>query len=53
MKAERPLDVVFFKTEAGNEPVRKWLKCLPREECPTVGVDILKVQYEKESPSRQ
>ena len=44
-KAERPLNVVFFKTEAGNEPVREWLKHLPREECQTVGVDILKVQY--------
>jgi hypothetical protein len=25
MKAERPLKVVFFKTETGNEPVREWL----------------------------
>ncbi|NBV21674.1 MAG: type II toxin-antitoxin system RelE/ParE family toxin [Proteobacteria bacterium] len=45
MKAERPLDVVFFKTEAGDEPVREWLKSLPREECQTVGADILTVQY--------
>ena len=35
----------FFKTEAGNEPVREWLKRLPRDECQCVGVDILKVQY--------
>jgi len=26
------LDVVFYKTEAGNEPVREWLKSLPRED---------------------
>jgi hypothetical protein len=26
------LDVVFYKTQAGNEPVREWLKSLPREE---------------------
>ena len=45
MKAERPLNVVFFRTEAGNEPVREWLKRLPRDECQRVGVDILKVQY--------
>ena len=45
MKAERPLKVVFFRTEAGNEPVREWLRSLPREECKTVGVDILKVQF--------
>ena len=45
MKAERPLEVVFFKTKAGNEPVREWLKSLPREDCKTVGADILTVQY--------
>jgi phage-related protein len=37
--------VVFFQSDAGNEPVRHWLKALPKEECKTVGVDILKVQY--------
>ena len=30
MKSDRPLAVVFFRTEAGNEPVREWLKSLPR-----------------------
>ena len=37
MKAARPLNVVFFKTEADNEPVREWLKCLPREERHAIG----------------
>jgi phage-related protein len=45
MKSERPLKVVFFKTETGNEPVREWLKELPKEECKTIGTDILTVQY--------
>ena len=45
MKAERPLDVVFFRTEAGNEPVRDWLKSLPREERHSIGEDLLTVQY--------
>ena len=45
MKAERPLNVVFFKTEAGNEPVRKWLKGLSKEDCKVIGTDILTVQY--------
>ena len=40
MKAERPLKVVFFKTEAGNEPVREWLKDLPKEDCKVIGTDI-------------
>jgi phage-related protein len=45
MKAERPLKVVFFKTETGNEPVREWLKDLPKEDCRVIGTDILTVQY--------
>jgi hypothetical protein len=45
MKAERPLNVVFFKTEAGNEPVREWLLDLPKEDCKIIGRDILTVQY--------
>jgi hypothetical protein len=39
MKAERPLKVVFFKTGAGNEPVREWLKQLPAEERNAIGSD--------------
>jgi len=39
------LDVVFFKTEAGNEPVREWLKSLPREDRKTIGEDIKTAQY--------
>src|SRR5436853_5642271 len=45
MKAERPLNVVFFKSEAGNEPVREWLRGLPNEERKIIGGDILSVQY--------
>ena len=45
MKAERPLKVVFFKTETGNEPVREWLKELSKEDCKAIGTDILTVQY--------
>ena len=45
MKAERPLKVVFFKTDTGNEPVRDWLKDLSRDDCKAIGTDILTVQY--------
>ena len=45
MKGERPLNVVFYKTGAGTEPVRQWLKSLPVEERKAVGTDILSVQY--------
>jgi hypothetical protein len=43
MKAERPLKVVFFKTETGKEPVREWLKEMSKEDCKSIGADILTV----------
>lgn len=45
MKSERPLAIVFFQTEAGNEPVREWLKALSKEDRKAIGEDILTVQY--------
>jgi phage-related protein len=45
MKAERPLRVIFFKTDTDNEPVREWLKSLPKEDCKIIGADILTVQF--------
>jgi phage-related protein len=45
MKAERPLKVVFFQTDTGNEPVREWLKGLSKEDCKIIGTDILTAQY--------
>lgn len=39
------LRVVFFKTEGGQEPVREWIKTLPREEQRLIGKRILAVQY--------
>ncbi|MDL1912676.1 type II toxin-antitoxin system RelE/ParE family toxin [Chloroflexi bacterium CFX6] len=39
------LDVVFYKSEAGNEPVREWLKSLPREDRRIIGEDIKTAQY--------
>lgn len=46
MSAEpRPLAVRFFASEAGNEPVREWLKSLPDEDRKAIGSDILAVQW--------
>jgi phage-related protein len=43
---QRPiLSVVFFKTSAGNEPVREWLKVLARDDKRTVGYDMKTAQY--------
>ena len=38
------LGVKFFRTEAGNEPVREWLTALAREQRRMVGTDIKTVQ---------
>jgi len=40
-----PLSVVFYKTDSGNEPVREWLRDLPREERKIIGEDIKTVQF--------
>jgi phage-related protein len=36
---------IFFRTEAGNEPVRAWLKALPGEDRHLIGQDIRTVEY--------
>lgn len=38
------LKVAFFRTEAGNEPVREWLQDLPREHKRQIGEDIKTAQ---------
>lgn len=43
--APRPLRTLFFKTEAGNEPVREWLRDLPLSDKKVIGADILAVQW--------
>lgn len=42
---ERKLDAVFFRTDAGSEPVRDWLLSLAKDERKVIGDDVLKVQY--------
>ncbi len=38
------LNVVFYRSESGNEPVREWLKDLPREDKKLIGEDIKTAQ---------
>jgi phage-related protein len=45
MTDELRLRVVFYKTTAGNEPVREWLKELPSEERKIIGDDLKTAQY--------
>lgn len=39
------LEVFFYSTSSGNEPVKEWLKSLPREDMRSIGFDIKTVQY--------
>lgn len=41
----KQLTVVFYRTSAGTEPVRDWLKELTREERKTIGIDIKTVEF--------
>jgi hypothetical protein len=44
-EAEPILSVAFFRTASGNEPVREWVKSMPREECRIIGEDLKTVQF--------
>ena len=39
------LRVVFYRTASGNEPVREWLKSLPRADRKAIGEDIKTAQF--------
>lgn len=39
------LSVAFYRSEAGNEPVREWLRELTVEDRKAIGTDIKTVQY--------
>ncbi len=45
MKPTSPLQVIFYRTETGNEPVRIWLKELQRKDRKIIGEDIKTVQF--------
>jgi phage-related protein len=36
---------VFFRTDAGSEPVREWLKVLSENERHAIGSDLLRAQW--------
>src|SRR5947207_7532361 len=44
-KTSQKVELVFFRTSPGKEPVREWLKGLPQEERHAVGNDLLRAQW--------
>src|SRR5438128_12114323 len=45
MSVQQRLDAVFFRSKSGNEPVREWLKELPKQQRKAIGEDIAYVQF--------
>jgi len=43
---EKIIEVVFFRTESGNEPVREWIQSLPKSEKKVIGEDIRTVEFD-------
>ena len=41
----KKLDVVFFRSENGSEPVREWLRSLTKTDKKIIGSDIKTVQF--------
>lgn len=39
------IPLIFFRTPAGTEPVREWLKELPEAERQAIGKDLLRAQW--------
>lgn len=42
---DKKINVVFYQTSSGNEPVREWLKSLSSEDRQNIGSDIKTVEY--------
>jgi phage-related protein len=44
-KAPRKIQLLFFRNNAGSEPVRDWLKGLDEVERRAIGTDLLRAQW--------
>jgi len=39
------ITLIFYRNEAGGEPVREWLKAMERDDRLEIGADLQRVQY--------
>jgi len=44
-KTPKPVDANFWSTATGNEPVREWLKDLPKNDRKIIGDDLRVLQF--------
>lgn len=42
---QKIVDVYFYKTSLGNEPVKEWLLSLDKEDRKIIGMDIQEVEF--------
>jgi hypothetical protein len=42
LDSKKKLEVLFFRTDHSNEPVREWLLSLAKDERKIIGEDVLK-----------
>lgn len=45
MTMSHKIPAIFFRSASGDEPVRDWLKALPKADRQAIGEDIAYVQY--------
>lgn len=45
MEERRKSPVAFYRTAAGGEPVREWLRGLDKEDRHAMGLDLMRVQW--------
>jgi hypothetical protein len=44
-RAPRKVELVFFRNDAGTEPVRDWMKEMGEAERHAIGTDLLRAQW--------
>lgn len=44
-KKLEPIEVVFWQSDKGNEPVRDWLREMPKEDRKKMGEDLTTLQF--------
>jgi phage-related protein len=42
---ESKIDLIFFETDSGNQPVLEWLRDLPKDDRHAIGQDLLRLQW--------
>lgn len=44
MKLTPKLEVIFYRSASGDDPVAEWIRSLPKADRQTIGTDLMKIQ---------